>query len=107
MARELRDKREYTYLVEAVERLTQVVGTRSKPERVDVRAAFGRVLSADVRAPYDSPPRDVSHFDGFAVRSEDTANATETLPARLRPRRTLVIEDTARALSGRAKPPRW
>ncbi len=58
------------------------------PERVALTEALGRVLAADVAAPYDNPPHDNSAMDGFAVRFADTAPATEASPVTLP-----VIED--------------
>ena len=58
------------------------------PERVALTKALGRVLAADVAAPYDNPPHDNSAMDGFAVRFADTAAATEASPVTLP-----VIED--------------
>ncbi len=57
-------------------------------ERVALTGALGRVLAADVAAPYDNPPHDNSAMDGFAVRFADVAAATEESPAALP-----VIED--------------
>lgn len=50
-------------------------------ERVAVRAALGRVLSADVIAPYNVPAHDNSAMDGYAVRAADLAADTETAVA--------------------------
>ena len=53
-------------------------------ERVDLEAALGRVLAADVVAPVDVPSFDRSNVDGFAVIAEDTFGASEEVPRRLR-----------------------
>jgi molybdopterin molybdotransferase len=46
--------------------------TRSTPpEVVALRHALGRVLAADVAAPFDVPPADNSAVDGYAVRGAD------------------------------------
>ncbi|HRP24738.1 gephyrin-like molybdotransferase Glp [Thauera sp.] len=50
-------------------------------ERAAVRAALGRVLSADVIAPYNVPAHDNSAMDGYAVRATDLAADTETAVA--------------------------
>jgi len=42
-------------------------------ERVPIVAAAGRILSEDVRAPWDMPLWDNSAMDGYAVRSADCA----------------------------------
>jgi putative molybdopterin biosynthesis protein len=51
-------------------------------ESVSLAAAGGRVLAADVIAPVDAPPFDRSNVDGFAVRSVDTAGASDGAPKR-------------------------
>jgi molybdopterin molybdotransferase len=49
-------------------------------ERVPIGSASGRVLSEDVRAPWDMPLWDNSAMDGYAVRSADcTGGAALTL----------------------------
>jgi len=57
-------------------------------ERVPLTDAGGRLLAADLSAPYDNPPHDNSAMDGFAVRFADVAAATPTAPVTLQ-----VIED--------------
>ena len=52
-------------------------------ERVSLMASLGRVVSADIEAPIDTPPFDRSNVDGFAVRAADSAGATEAQPRRL------------------------
>ena len=74
-----------------VEEARAAVLERIRPlgaERVALTGALGRVLAADVAAPYDNPPHDNSAMDGFAVRFADVAAATEESPAAL-----AVIED--------------
>lgn len=68
---------QYTPLEDALLTLARGLGPRSKLERVDVRDGYGRILAKDVLATEDSPRRDTSHFDGFAVRSADTLGASE------------------------------
>ncbi len=52
-------------------------------EKIALSAALGRVLAADVAAPVDAPPFDRSAVDGFAVRANDIAGASEGTPRRL------------------------
>ena len=52
-------------------------------ERVALEHALGRVLATEVVSPITLPPWDNSAMDGYAVRSTDTAGATEEAPARL------------------------
>ena len=47
------------------------VGGAVPPETVPVTRAVGRVLAADVQAPFDVPPADNSAVDGYAVASAD------------------------------------
>lgn len=58
--------------------------SRVEKIRVDVRKAIGYVLAEDIKAKYDRPEIDISHVDGFAVRSEDLSIASTYLPAKLR-----------------------
>jgi len=52
-------------------------------ETVKLADALGRVLAHDVIAPIDVPPFDRANVDGFALRSADTAGASDTAPRRL------------------------
>ena len=52
-------------------------------ETVGLSEALGRVLAHDVRAPIDVPPFDRANVDGFALRSADTAGASDIAPRRL------------------------
>jgi len=79
LQRELR----YTSLEDALLTLSRALGPKSRRESVDVRDAYGRVLAEDVLAREDSPRRDVSHFDGFAIVSADTLGARRSSPADL------------------------
>src|SRR5512145_2452656 len=49
-------------------------------EPVPLRDALGRVLAADVASADDVPGFDNSAMDGYALRSADTAGATESVP---------------------------
>jgi len=66
-------------------------------ERVALRAARGRVLAEQVRAPVDVPGFDRSNVDGFAVRAADTFGAEELEPVRL-------VLDDVRIAAGRTAP---
>ena len=50
-------------------------------EAVPLAALLGRVLGEDVVAPVDVPGFDRANVDGFAVRADDTAGATDAAPA--------------------------
>ncbi|ABM80005.1 molybdopterin molybdotransferase MoeA [Hyperthermus butylicus] len=66
-----------TPVEEAVKAIMEAVKPVAEEELVDTWTAVGRVLSRDVVAAYDFPPRPRSAYDGYAVRSGDT-------PGRLR-----------------------
>jgi len=53
-------------------------------ERVPLSDALGRVSSAEVRCPVSLPPFASSAMDGFVVRAQDTATASEHTPVTLR-----------------------
>ena len=53
-------------------------------ETVAAREALGRVLAAPVDSPRTLPPADNSAMDGYAVRLDDLASASEGSPAVLR-----------------------
>jgi molybdopterin molybdotransferase len=57
---------------------------RLESERVAVLDSLGCVLAADVVSDVDVAPFDNSAMDGYAVRSADTAGATEDSPVVLR-----------------------
>jgi len=78
---------QYTPLEDALLTLARALGPRSRRENVYVREGYGRVLAKDVLARDDSPRRDASHFDGFALISADTLGATGDSPTVLSLRR--------------------
>src|SRR5688572_9659090 len=53
-------------------------------EPVELDAALGRVLAADIISPVDVPSFDRSNVDGFAVVAEDTFGASEEVPLSVR-----------------------
>ena len=53
-------------------------------ESVPILDSLGQVLAEDVISDIDVPPLDNSAMDGYAVRSEDTAGASEASPKFLR-----------------------
>jgi len=52
--------------------------------RADPRKAVGLVLAEDLYAKFDRPEKDISHVDGFAVRSQDLLSTSTFYPTRLR-----------------------
>lgn len=83
-------------------------------EQVPVRDALGRVLAEDVRSPIEHPPWDNSSMDGYAVRADDVAAASEHAPVRLpvletvragqRPTRSLLPGSAIRVMTGAPVP---
>ncbi len=69
-------------------------------ERLPLRQALGRVLTADVTAPISLPPWDNSSMDGYAVRSTDVAGARQDAPAILRVVGTIAAGGAAEHLVG-------
>ncbi len=53
-------------------------------ERVDLAQSVGRVLAESLVAPHDLPPFDNVAMDGYALRAEDTQEASPVVPVRLR-----------------------
>ena len=51
---------------------------------IDVRYAFGHVLAEDIYSPIDRPFLDISHVDGYAIRSIDTKGASSRNPISLK-----------------------
>lgn len=76
-------KMEGLTMEEAVELLLQRVDKIRETERVSLWDAVGRILAKDVYAGHDQPPFSRSPLDGYAVRSEDIANASREYPVRL------------------------
>ena len=62
--------------------------------------ALGRTLAADAHAPLDQPPFDRSPLDGYALRSADTAGASQDHPAVLAVVDTLYAGDQAKTPVG-------
>ena len=67
---------------EALERVLHACSPVSE-ERVELSEARGRALALDVQSRVDHPPWNNSAMDGFAVRSEDVAGASEESPVML------------------------
>ncbi|HDL85235.1 MAG TPA: molybdopterin molybdenumtransferase MoeA [Candidatus Acetothermia bacterium] len=84
-------------------------------ESVPILSALGRVLARDVIAGYDIPPHANTAMDGYALRSVDTAGASEESPVRLRviaelpagyvAEKPVVPGTTIRIMTGAAIPP--
>ena len=84
---------------EARARFTRRIDLSPLPgETVGLAAALGRVLARDVRAPIDVPPFDRANVDGFALRSADTAGASDSARRRFRLNGEVIVCGHAPAL---------
>ena len=76
-------ERRFTYRTpqEALDAITKFLPfLRLDSERIEVGNAYGRILDQDLVAPVNLPSHDMSHFDGYAVRAEDTNDASVQNP---------------------------
>lgn len=74
----------YMPLEEVHQLLKRAVEGRLRQESVPVFNAYKRVLAEDIVSDVDIPPFSISHFDGYAVRAEDTLQASNSNPAMLK-----------------------
>lgn len=79
---------------EAVARILASFAPLGGEEQLPALHALGRVLAEDVPAVMDVPPFDNSAMDGYAVRGEDVAAATQERPVSVR-----VIGEVAAGLT--------
>lgn len=68
---------------EALEKILNEVDTLEE-ESVPILESLGQVLAEDIKSDINVPPLDNSAMDGYAVRSGDTAGASEKTPKSLR-----------------------
>jgi molybdenum cofactor synthesis domain-containing protein len=68
-------------LTDALSIVEEAATPIARTERVPLDAAAGRVLAAEIVASRDVPPFDRAVMDGYAVRSADTAGASQGSPA--------------------------
>jgi putative molybdopterin biosynthesis protein len=68
-------------------------------EEVPLGSLLGRVLASEVVAPVDTPPFDRSVVDGFAVRSDDLRQASQTGPVLLELNQETIACGVAPALA--------
>lgn len=95
--------------------LLLAVPVNLRSESVVLCEAVGRVLAEPLTARINVPPFDKSPYDGYALRGEDTANAskqapvtltlTEELPAGTAPTIPLMPGQAAKILTGAPIPP--
>jgi molybdopterin molybdotransferase len=75
--------RQFTYRTpqEALDAVTKALPFRRlDSESIEVGTAYGRILAQNLVAPINLPSHDMSHFDGYAVRAEDTKDASVQNP---------------------------
>lgn len=71
-------------LEEAVGLLLTVTEQVKDVECLEIDHALGRILAEDIKAPLPQPPFNRSPLDGYALRAEDTCNASKETPVRLK-----------------------
>ena len=74
----------YVKLEECLKAIELHVRQSLPVEEVEISNAYGRFLAEDVISNIDVPPCDVAHFDGYALRSNDVAQASPTNPVKLK-----------------------
>jgi molybdopterin molybdotransferase len=84
MTTKMRPIRDTIPLEEARTLIDSVARPVAAAELVPIVDANGRVLAADVVAPFDVPPFSRAGMDGYAVRAEDTFGASRQEPRTLR-----------------------
>jgi len=71
-------------LEEAHKLIKKTIKGETRQEVVSVFQAYNRVLAECIISDVDLPPVSISHFDGYAVRAEDTLQASVNNPILLR-----------------------
>jgi len=67
----------------ALKEILNAVKPIERTERISLERAVGRVLASDVKADMDVPPFDRSAMDGYAVKAEETFEASQFNPVKL------------------------
>jgi len=78
----------YKFKARPFEEVTKLIldafDSRSSKIVVPVVDSLGYVLAEDIVSDRDLPPYDIAFYDGYAVRSEDTAGASASNPIKLK-----------------------
>lgn len=74
----------YISVEEAQRIIDKLVSQPLGVEDVDISSAYRRVLAEDVVSRVDVPTHDVTHFDGYALRTSDVRGASPSSPVKLR-----------------------
>ncbi|KYC52696.1 MAG: dehydrogenase FmdD [Candidatus Methanofastidiosum methylothiophilum] len=69
---------------EAIKKIEDSVSFELKSEDTPISSSLNRILSEDLISPINVPHYPKSQMDGYAVRSEDTFEASETSPVKLK-----------------------
>jgi molybdopterin molybdotransferase len=77
------EKRTPIPVSEAVKRIMEYISI-SDDEEVQLIESDNRVLATNITASHDVPPFNRSPYDGFAISSQDTINASENTPVKLK-----------------------
>jgi molybdopterin biosynthesis enzyme len=68
----------YASLDEAYQLIKRAVDTiKPKTEMVPIFQAYNRVLAEDIISEVNIPPANVSYYDGYAIKSEDTIHINQ------------------------------
>jgi len=68
----------------ALKEILNAVRPIERTERISLERAVGRVLASDIKADMDVPPFDRSAMDGYAVKAEETFEASQFNPVKLK-----------------------
>ena len=82
-------------LEEAIDIMEKNLVPISRTEDIGLDDACGRVLAESIVANIDVPPFDRSAMDGYAVRAEDTYEASQSAPIRLKVVEILQAEESS------------
>ena len=69
---------------EAIRKIDEISSFELQSEDNPIASSLNRILAEDLIAPINVPHYPKSQMDGFAVRSEDTFEASETSPVKLK-----------------------
>jgi molybdenum cofactor synthesis domain-containing protein len=77
-------KFKYIPLEEVHRLIREITGGKAGQEVISVFHAYNRVLAEDITSDVNIPPVSISHFDGYAIRAEDSSEASIDSPVSLR-----------------------
>jgi len=74
----------YLPLEEVHQSIREITRGKAGEEVISVFHAYNRVLAEDVISEVNIPPVSISHYDGYAIRAEDSSGASTDNPISLR-----------------------